>query len=93
MKPNKHKEFEKNSDLAFNLSVDMLKNYATKCVVDKNKDMMDPIVGSYLLVHNLAIGLFYKAKGHEQELISVLHSAIEDAEYVVDNSREVNWYE
>jgi len=51
---------------------------------------MDPIVGSYLLVHNLAIGLLYKAKGHEQELISVLHSAIEDAEYVVDNSREVN---
>ena len=90
MRTNKHKEFEKNSDLAFNLSVDMLKNYATKCVVDKNKDMMDPIVGSYLLVHNLAIGLLYKAKGHEQELISVLHSAIEDAEYVVDNSREVN---
>jgi len=43
-----------------------------------------------LLVHNLAIGLFYKAKGHEQELINVLHSAIEDAEYIVNNSREVN---
>ena len=90
MKPNKHKEFEKNSDLAFNLSVDMLTQYANKCSLDKDKDLMDPIVGSYLLVHNLAIGLFYKAKGHEQELINVLHSAIEDAEYVVDNSREVN---
>ena len=90
MKPNKHKELEKNSNLAFNLSVDMLTQYANKCSLDKDKDMMDPIVGSYLLVHNLAIGLLYKAKGHEQELINVLHSAIEDAEYIVDNTREVN---
>lgn len=90
MKPNKHKEFEKNSNLAFNLSVDMLAQYANKCALDKDKDLMDPIVGSYLLVHNLAIGLLYKAKGHEQELINVLHSAIKDAEYVVDEMREVN---
>jgi hypothetical protein len=90
MKTNKHKEFEKNSNLAFNLSVDMLTQYANKCALDKDNDMMDPIVGSYLLVHNLAIGLFYKAKGHEQELINVLHSAIEDAEYIVNNTREVN---
>jgi hypothetical protein len=90
MKPNKHKEFEKNSDLAFNLSVDMLKNYAEECTVNKDDNMIDPITGSYLLVHNLAIGLFFKAEGHEQELINVLHSAIEDAEYIVNNSREVN---
>ena len=90
MKPNKHEELEKNSDLAFNLSVDMLTKYANKCSLDKDKEMMDPIVGSYLLVHNLAIGLLYKAKGHEQELINVLHSAIEDAEYIVNNTREVN---
>jgi hypothetical protein len=90
MKLNKHEELEKNSNLAFNLSVDMLKKYASECTLDKDKEMMDPIVGSYLLVHNLAIGLLYKAKGHEQELINVLHSAIEDAEYIVDNTREVN---
>ena len=90
MKNYKHKEFENNSDLAFNLSVDMLKNYATKCVVDKNKDMMDPITGSYLLVHNLAIGLFFKAEGYEQELINVLHSAIEDAAFVIDKTKQAN---
>ena len=90
MKPNKHEELEKNSNLAFNLSVDMLKKYASECTIDKDKEMMDPVVGSYLLVHNLAISLLYKGKDYERELINVLHSAIEDAEYVVNNKREVN---
>ena len=87
---NKNEELEKNSSLAFNLSVDMLKNYAEECTVNKDDKMIDPITGSYLLVHNLAIGLFFKAEGYEQELINVLHSAIEDAAFVIDKTKQAN---
>jgi len=84
----KESEMDFNNDLAFDLSVSMMRNYAKDCLVDKDMEMMDPMAGSYLLVHNLVVGLLLKADGFEKELINICHSAIEDAEFRLNKSRE-----
>jgi hypothetical protein len=45
------------------------------------------MAGSYLLVHNLVVGLLVKADGFESELINICHSAIEDAEFRLNKSK------
>jgi len=47
-------------------------------LVDKDMEMMDPMAGSYLLVHNLVVGLLHKADGFEHELIN--------------NNRSLSWF-
>ena len=84
----KESEMDFNNDLAFDLSVNMMRNYAKDCLVDKDMEMMDPLIGSYLLVHNLVIGLLHKAEGFEDELINICNSAIEDAEFRLNKSKE-----
>jgi len=85
----KQEYFEANNDLAFNVTVDALGKYATKCKKDKKRNIMDPILGSYLLTHQLACALLYKAEGYEKQLVDVMQEAIEDAKEVVKNSRSV----
>ena len=81
---------ENNSNLAFKLAVKMMRDYALKCEVDEEKEIMDPLLGSYLLLHELSIGLFYKAEGYEEELTNILIDAINDAKHVVQNTRETH---
>jgi hypothetical protein len=85
----KQEYFEANNDLAFNVTVDALGKYATKCKKDKKRNIMDPILGSYLLTHQLACALLYKAEGYEKQLVDIMQEAIEDAKEVVKNSRSV----
>ena len=87
MSVKKESEMDFNNDLAFDLTVNMIRNYAKDCLVDKDMEMMDPMAGSYLLVHNLVVGLLVKADGFESELINVCHSAIEDAEFRLNKSK------
>ena len=87
MKKKEKKDLEFNNDLAFNLSVKMLTDYANDCEVDEDKGVMDPMLGSYLLVNNLAIGLIFKAEGFESEIIDILKSAIEDAAFKIKKTK------
>ena len=87
MEKKEKKDLEFNNDLAFNLSVKMLTDYANDCEVDEEKGMMDPMLGSYLLVNNLAIGLIFKAEGFESEIIDILKSAIEDAAFKIKKTK------
>ena len=48
------------------------------------------MLGSYLLVNNLAIGLIYNAEGFEKDLIDILKDAIDDAEYKINKSRKAS---
>ena len=64
MSVKKESEMDFNNDLAFDLTVSMMRNYAKDCLVDKDMEMMDPMAGSYLLVHNLVVGLLVKAFLH-----------------------------
>ena len=79
-----------NKDLAFILATKMMQEYALKCEVDGEKKIMDPLLGSYLLLHELCVGLFYKAEGYEEELTDILFDAINDAKHVVQNTRETH---
>jgi hypothetical protein len=90
MEKKEKKDLEFNNDLAFNLSVKMLTDYANDCEVDEDKGVMDPMLGSYLLVNNLAIGLIYNAEGFEKDLIDILKDAIDDAEYKINKSRKAS---
>ena len=90
MEKNKEKYIEHNNDLAFNLSVKLMKDYVENCLDDKSEKKMDPVLGAYLLVHNLSIGLLFTADGYEQEVISILKDAIDDAEYKLNKSRKVS---
>ena len=90
MKKKEKQDLEFNNDLAFNLSVKMLTDYANDCEVDEDKGVMDPMLGSYLLVNNLAIGLIYNAEGFEKDLIDILKDAIDDAEYKINKSRKAS---
>jgi|TARA_R110000772_G_scaffold219916_1_gene330489 hypothetical protein len=90
MNEKEERNIEFNNDLAFNLSITMLKKYGESCKEDEDKGMMDPLLGSYLLVNNLAIGLMFQAEGFESELIDILKSAIDDAESKVRKSRKVS---
>ena len=90
MEKKEKKDLEFNNDLAFNLSVKMLTDYANDCEVDEDKGIMDPLLGSYLLVNNLAIGLIYNAEGFEKDLINILKDAIDDAEYKINKSRKAS---
>ena len=90
MEKKEKQDLEFNNDLAFNLSVKMLTDYANDCEVDEDKGVMDPMLGSYLLVNNLAIGLIYNAEGFEKDLIDILKDAIDDAEYKINKSRKAS---
>ena len=69
----------KNNDLAFDLILKTLTEYAEKCTKDKGKDVMNPIEGTYLLATNLSMGLLMKAEDHFEDCKELLHMAIEDA--------------
>jgi DNA-binding protein YbaB len=69
----------KNEKLAFNLTIKSLKDYAKKCTKDKNKKMMNPIEGTYLMSNSLATALLYKAEDHEEYCKEIIIEAIEDA--------------
>jgi len=85
------KYIKKNYDLAFTLTVKLMKDYANKCQTDPDKNMMDPILGTYNLINQLAIGLLYKADGHIDDAIDIMNIAIQDAKEVVKNTKEVSW--
>ena len=85
------KYIKKNYDLAFTLTVKLMKDYANKCQTDPDKNMMDPILGTYNLISQLAIGLLYKADGHIDDAIDIMNIAIQDAKEVVKNTKEVSW--
>jgi|TARA_R110000803_G_scaffold198711_1_gene262558 hypothetical protein len=87
MNKSEEKDIDFNNDLAFDLAVDVLHKYAEGCKVSKEKGMMDPMLGSYLLVNNLAIGLIFKAEGFESEIIDILKSAIEDAAFKIKKTK------
>jgi len=84
------KYIEKNNDLAFNLTIKLLEDYAKKCQVDPDNNIMDPILGTYNLVNQLAIGLLYKADGHIDDAIDIMNIAIQDAKEVVEHTREAS---
>ena len=82
---NKQEEyFKKNNDLAFNLAVNLLKDYASECEVDPDKKMMDPTIGTYNLINQIAIALLYKADGHIDDAIDIMNIAIQDAKETVE---------
>ena len=68
----KEKYFEKNSNLAFNLTIKLLGDYAEKCQVDSDKNMMDPILGTYNLVNQFKVGFIYKSKIYNYNLKAVI---------------------
>ena len=66
---------------------------STEKDIDHNNDLaktMDPMLGAYLLVNNLAIGLLFKAEGLEQDIVAILKDAIDDAEYKINKSRKAS---
>jgi len=84
------KDVDYNNDLAFRLAVKTLEDYAKDCVVDKKSKDMNPILGSYLLVHNLAISLLFKAGGFEKDIVAILKDAVDDAEFKINKSRKAS---
>ena len=84
------KDLDFNNDLAFDLTVKMISAYAKDCKVDKERGVMDPEIGSYLLVNNLAIALLFKAEGYEQDCINILKSAIDDGLHKIEKSRKAS---
>ncbi len=87
---NVEKDIDHNNDLAFRLAVKTLEDYAKDCVVDKDAKTMNPILGSYLLVHNLAISLLFKAEGFEKDIVAILKDAVDDAEFKINKSRKAS---
>ncbi len=88
---NKQEEyFKKNNDLAFNLAVNLLKDYANKCEVDPDKNMMDPSIGTYNLINQIAVALLYKADGYIDDVIDIMKIAIQDAKETVEQTKELS---
>jgi len=88
---NKQEEyFKKNNDLAFNLAVNLLKDYANECEVDPDKNMMDPSIGTYNLINQIAIALLYKADGYIDDVIDIMNIAIQDAKETVEQTKELS---
>ena len=87
---NVEKDIDHNNDLAFRLAVKTLEDYAKDCVVDRKSRNMNPILGSYLLVHNLAISLLFKAEGFEKDIVAILKDAVDDAEFKINKSRKAS---
>jgi hypothetical protein len=88
---NKQEEyFKKNNDLAFNLAVNLLKDYANECEVDPDKNMMDPSIGTYNLVNQIAVALLYKADGYIDDVIDIMNIAIQDAKETVEQTKELS---
>jgi hypothetical protein len=88
---NKQEEyFKKNNDLAFNLAVNLLKDYANECEVDPDKNMMDPSIGTYNLVNQIAVALLYKADGYIDDVINIMNIAIQDAKETVEQTKELS---
>ena len=94
MERNMDKSTEKgirhNNNLASKLAAETLQTYAQDCVVDKKSKEMNPILGAYLLVNNLAIGLLFKAGSYDKEVLAILKDAIDDAEYKINKSRKAS---
>ena len=87
---NKQEEyFKKNNDLAFNLAVNLLKDYANECEVDPDKNMMDPSIGTYNLINQIAVALLYKADGYIDDVIDIMNIAIQDAKETVEQTKEL----
>ena len=88
---NKQEEyFKKNNDLAFNLAVNLLKDYASECEVDPDKKMMDPTIGTYNLINQIAVALLYKADGYIDDVIDIMNIAIQDAKETVEQTKELS---
>tara|TARA_A100001015_G_scaffold25382_1_gene28537 strand:- start:926 stop:1195 length:270 start_codon:yes stop_codon:yes gene_type:complete len=88
---NKQEEyFKKNNDLAFNLAVNLLKDYANECEVDPDKNMMDPSIGTYNLINQIAVALLYKADGYIDDVIDIMNIAIQDAKETVEQTKELS---
>jgi len=81
-------QLKKNDKLAFNLAVEMMRKYAKECEKDKKTKEMNPIIGTYQLINQLAIGLIYKADGWEDAILDVIDDAINDARDTVMATKE-----
>tara|TARA_X000000950_G_C13579573_1_gene522926 strand:+ start:315 stop:572 length:258 start_codon:yes stop_codon:yes gene_type:complete len=79
------KDKENNEKLAFDLTLKSLEGYAKKCTKDKNKKMMNPIEGTYLMTNSLAIALLYKSENHLEDCKDIIIEAIEDAYKKIKN--------
>jgi len=66
-----------NEKLAFKLIAKSMGDYAKKC--DKEDKDMNPIEATYLLANSLATALLYKAEGHTDECLTLIHEAVNDA--------------
>ena len=66
-----------NEKLAFKLIAKSMKDYAKKC--DKEDKDMNPIEATYLLANSLATALLFKAEGHTDECLTLIHEAVNDA--------------
>ena len=80
----------KNEKLAFDLTIKSLEGYAKKCTKDKNKKMMNPIEGTYLMTNSLAIALLYRAENHLEDCKDLIIEAIEDAYKTIKEEAWVN---
>ena len=66
-----------NEKLAFKLIAKSMEDYAKKC--DKEDKDMNPIEATYLLANSLATALLYKAEGHKDKCLVLIHEAVNDA--------------
>ena len=66
-----------NEELAFELTLKTMKDYVQKC--DKQDDIINPIEATYLLTNSLASALLFKAEGHTDECLTLIHEAVNDA--------------
>ena len=66
-----------NEELAFELTIKTMKDYVQKC--DKQDDIMDTIEATYLLTNSLASALLFKAEGHTDECLTLIHEAVNNA--------------
>tara|TARA_B100001057_G_scaffold52002_1_gene46176 strand:+ start:1350 stop:1595 length:246 start_codon:yes stop_codon:yes gene_type:complete len=80
----------KNEELAFDLTINSLKSYAKKCTKDKDKKMMNPLEGTYLMSNSLATALLYKAEDHEEYCKEIIIEAIEDAYKEIKEAKGIN---
>ena len=82
--------FKKNYDLASNLAINLLKDYASECEVDPDKKRMDPTIGTYNLINQIAIALLYKADGYIDDVIDIMNIAIRDAKETVEKTKKLS---
>ena len=81
-------QLKKNDELAFNLAIEMMSKYAKECEKDKKTKEMDPFLGTYQLINQLASSLIYKADGWEDAIFDVINDAINDARDTVIATKE-----